>query len=89
MADRNLPFDESENRQRFLMGVGLDSDGHARVTQADEYLLMGGSETTHGMMREVVERFTDTLRRMGTDLQHASGDEMLEAADEAGLLDDD
>ncbi len=40
-------------------------------------------------MRETVERFTDTLRRMGTDLQHASSDEMLEAAGEAGLLDSD
>lgn len=86
MADRRrIPTE----RRRFLMGVGLDSDGHARITRSEEYLLMGGSESTHDRMRETVERFTDTLRRMGTDLQHASGDEMLEAAGEAGLLDSD
>ena len=85
MADRRLP----QERHRFLMGVGLDSDGHARVTTSEDYLLMGGSEDTHEMMRETIERFTSTLRRMGTDLQHASGDEMLDAADEAGLLDPD
>jgi hypothetical protein len=86
MADRQrIPTE----RRRFLMGVGLDSDGHARITKSEEYLLMGGSENTHDRMRETVERFTDTLRRMGTDLQHASSDEMLEAAGEAGLLDPD
>ena len=85
MADRRLP----RERHRFLMGVGLDSDGHARITKAEEYLLMGGSSDTHELMRDTVERFTETLRRMGTDLQHATSDEMLEAADEAGILDRD
>ena len=74
--------------QRFLMGVGLDSDGHARITRSAEFLLMGGSAETHDVMRETVEAFTETLRRMGTDLNNASEDEMLEAADEAGMLSD-
>ncbi len=39
MADRQrIPTE----RRRFLMGVGLDSDGHARITKSEEYLLMGG-----------------------------------------------
>ena len=72
-------------RIRFLMGVGLDSDGHARVTRGEDYVLLGGSEKTHGRMQEEVERFRETLHKMGTDLQRATGDEMAEAAEESGL----
>lgn len=86
MADRRN--DSEPETMRFLMGVGLDSDGHARVTKADEFLLLGGSEETHAVMRETVEVFTETLRRMGTDLNHASEEQMLDAADEAGILDE-
>ena len=68
------------------MGFGLDSDGHARVTKGEEYVLMGGSEETHERMQDNAERFRHELHRMGTDLQNASEDEMLEAADESGLL---
>jgi hypothetical protein len=81
MADRRDP-----RSRRYVMGLGLDSDGHLRVTKAEEYLLVGGSEETHGTMRKHVERFSETLEEMGTDLQHASKEEMLEAARESGLL---
>ena len=81
MADRRTP-----SRMRLLMGFGLDSDGHARVTRSEEYVLLGGSEATHQRMHDQVERFCDELRRMGTDLQRASDDDMLNAAGESGLL---
>lgn len=84
MADRRFHEPTEEPALRFLMGVGRDSDGHARITRSDEFLLIGGSEATHGAMRATVEIFTETLRRMGTDLNHASQEEMQEAAEEAG-----
>jgi hypothetical protein len=68
------------------MGFGLDSDGHARVTEGEDYVLLGGSENTHGRMQDEVERFRDVLHKMGTDLQRASKDEVLEAAHESGLI---
>ncbi len=83
MSNRFTP-----RRIRFLMGLGLDSDGHARVTRGDDFLLLGGSEATHETMQEHVERFHDTLEKMGTDLQNASEDQMLDAAGESGLLSD-
>ena len=83
MADRRNPAS-----QRFLMGIGLDNDGHARVTRGEEFLILGGSEGTHEAMQDGVERFQETLEKMGTDLQRASNDEMIEAAFEAGLLDE-
>jgi len=78
MADRRIS-------RRILMGIGLDQDGHARVTKGEEYVLVGGSEDTHGKMQDGVERFRDTLERMGTNLQRATRDQMQEAAHESGL----
>jgi hypothetical protein len=40
-------------------------------------------------MQEHVERFQRTLDRMGADLQTASKEQMLEAAEESGLLEDE
>lgn len=81
MADRRLP----SRPIRFLLGVGLDSDGHVRATRGEDFVLVGGSEETHGKMQERVERFRETLGKMGTDLQQASKEQMREAAEESGL----
>ena len=82
MADRRLP----SRPIRFLLGIGLDSDGHVRATRGDDFVLVGGSEETHGRMQENVEKFRSTLGKMGTDLQRASKEQMREAAHESGLL---
>jgi len=83
MADRN------PRSARLVMGLGFDGDdGHARVTKGEDFVLLGGSERTHDRMVDGVVRFQDTLRKMGTDLQNASRDQVLEAAHEAGLHDD-
>lgn len=81
MADRRLP----SRPIRFLLGLGLDSDGHFRATKGDDFVLVGGSEKTHGEMQDRVERFRETLGKMGTDLQRASGEQVREAAEESGL----
>jgi len=79
MADRRETL-------RFLLGVGLDRDpeGHARVTSGDDVLLIGGSEETHEEMQERVERIQRTLKKLGTNLQHASEAEVREALERAG-----
>jgi hypothetical protein len=83
MADRR--DDNTEETYRLIMGLGLDSDGHARVTKGDDFLLLGGSEETHERMQEDVDRFQHALDKLGTDLQSASRAEMREAAEKAGL----
>jgi hypothetical protein len=36
-----------------LIGLGLDNqDGHKRITQGEEFLLVGGSEETHERMQD-------------------------------------
>ena len=35
-----------------LFGLGLDcTDGHKRITQADKFSILGGSENTHDKMK--------------------------------------
>ena len=77
-----------ERQIRLLMGLGLDEDGHKRITSGDDFLLLGGSESTHERMQEDVERFRHSLEKRGTDLQHATREEMMEAAHESGLVDE-
>lgn len=49
-----------------LIGLGLDGrDGHQRVTRGEDFLLVGGSEDTHGRMQELVVRMDEHLRRAG------------------------
>ncbi len=80
MADRRM-----HDQVRLLMGLGLDTDGHARVTRGEDFLLVGGTEETHGRMQEGVERLHETLEKMGTSFQHASPEELCEAAGRSGM----
>jgi hypothetical protein len=83
MADRRDP-----HQVRCLLGLGLDNeDGHTRLTRGEDYVLMGGSEDTHERMQDGVERFRHSLKKMGTDLQRATREEMTEAARKSGLAD--
>ena len=75
----------NRHRMRFFMGLGFDGDGHARITKGEDYVLLGGSNETHELMQEQAERFRDSLRCLGTDLQRATPEEVEAAARESGL----
>ena len=52
-----------------LLGVGLDNDdGHKRITRADRFSIVGGSEETHDRMTETVVKTFEDLRERGKDL---------------------
>jgi hypothetical protein len=62
-----------------LLGIGLDNqDGHKRITQSDEFLLVGGSEDTHERMQDVAMRFSEGLKERGKRLRDASPMEVVE-----------
>jgi hypothetical protein len=62
-----------------LLGIGLDNqDGHKRITQSEEFLLVGGSEDTHERMQDVAIRFSEGLKERGKRLRDASPAEVVE-----------
>ena len=68
-----------------LLGVGLDSDGHKRVTTGPNFALIGGSEQTHEVMTEKVIKINEKLAKKGKALEDVSGEEMDDIAAEVGL----
>jgi hypothetical protein len=62
-----------------FVGIGLDNqDGHRRLTRTEHFILVGGSEQTHGHMQEVSIRFNESLEQRGKRLQDASSQELIE-----------
>ena len=62
-----------------LLGVGLDnSDGHKRLTSAEQFTIVGGSEETHGRMTETVVKTFETLKRRGKSLERVEPRELAE-----------
>jgi len=68
-----------------LLGVGLDSDGHKRVTEGTNFLLVGGSEETHELMTEKVIKINEKLKASGKDLDTVSREQFDDIAQSVGL----
>jgi hypothetical protein len=68
-----------------LLGVGLDSDGHKRVTTGKNFALVGGSEATHSEMTEKVVKINEKLKTKGKDLGSVSAEEFDDIAGSVGL----
>jgi hypothetical protein len=66
-------------RNAHLLGVGLDHvDGHKRLTSAEQFTIVGGSEETHGRMTETVIKTFETLKARGKSLQVIERKELAE-----------
>ena len=62
-----------------LLGIGLDhSDGHKRLTSAEQFTLVGGSDETHGRMTETVIKTFEELKTRGKALQVVEPQELAE-----------
>ena len=60
-----------------LLGLGLDNkDGHARVTQGDNFSLFSGSEETHARMQRSCIKLNEKLARKGKRLEETSHEEV-------------
>ncbi len=68
-----------------LLGVGLDSDGHKRVTEGPNFLLVGGSEETHEAMTEKVIKINEKLKTAGKTLETVSREQFDDIAHSVGL----
>jgi hypothetical protein len=62
-----------------LLGVALDgTDGHKRITQSEEFLLVGGSKETHENMQDIAVRFSESLKKRGKSLPETPVEEVIE-----------
>lgn len=69
----------------WLFGLGLDSDGHARITRGENFLLMGGTHQTHGRMQEKAVKLNELLKARGKCLEEISHDEFCDIAEKLSL----
>ena len=73
-----------EKRFAALLGLAFDAtDGHKRITRGSNFFLAGGSEETHGVMRETIIRVNEQLDACGKELADVSPDELRDMLNDA------
>lgn len=68
-----------------MLGVGLDSDGHKRLTTGSNFALVGGSQETHDQMTEKAVKINEKLKARGRQLETVTREEFDDIAQEVGL----
>ena len=68
-----------------MLGVGLDSDGHKRVTTGPNFALVGGTQETHDSMTEKAVKINEKLAAKGKQLHEVSREEFDDIAHSVGL----
>lgn len=68
-----------------LLGIGLDSDGHKRITTGKNFALFGGTEETHELMTEKAVKINEKLAAKGKELEEVSREEFDDIAQSVGL----
>jgi hypothetical protein len=76
---------QKKKRKAVILGVGLDSDGHKRITTGENFALVGGTEETHERMTEKAIRINEKLRERGKELEEVGQEEFDDIAHEVGL----
>ena len=68
-----------------MLGVGLDTDGHKRITQGENFALVGGTKDTHDEMTEKALKINEKLADRGKRLDDVSREEFDDIAHDVGL----
>ena len=80
-----MPKTSRKKRKAVMVGVGMDSDGHKRLTQGPNFVLVGGSKETHEDMTEKVVKINEKLASKGKQLEEVSREEFDDIAHSVGL----
>lgn len=80
-----MPKTSKKKRKAMLLGVGLDSDGHKRLTEGRNFVLVGGTKETHEDMTEKVVKINEKLAKKGKELETVGHEEFDEIAESVGL----
>src|SRR6266404_4630138 len=68
-----------------MLGLGLDADGHKRLTTGPNFLLVGGTQDTHEVMTEKVIKINEKLAAKGKQLEDVGSAEFDDLAHSVGL----
>ena len=80
------PANKKKARAKAVMlGVGLDSDGHKRITTGHNFALVGGTKETHEVMTEKAIKINEKLKTKGKELEEVSREEFDDIAASVGL----
>ena len=77
---------KSKNQKAIMLGIGLDSDGHKRVTKGPNFALVGGTQETHEVMTEKAIKINEKLAAKGKQLHEVSRAEFEDIAHSVGLI---
>ena len=73
-----------KTKSAHLLGLGLDnSDGHKRLTSAEQFTIVGGSDETHTKMTETVIKTFEELKTRGKHLHAVEPRELAEIIDKS------
>jgi len=72
-------------RKALMIGLGLDSDGHKRLTTGPNFVLAGGTHETHEVMTERVIKINEKLAAAGKRLEEVTREELDDIAHSVGL----
>jgi hypothetical protein len=67
------------------LGIGLDTDGHHRLTTGENFALLGGSHETHEAMTEKAIKINEKLVAKGKTLEQVTPEEFDDLAASVGL----
>jgi hypothetical protein len=74
----------SKRRVAGLLGLAFDADdGHKRITRGPNFLLAGGSDQTHGLMRDTIIKVNQELDARGLELNDVSAEELRDLLNDA------
>lgn len=66
-------------KKAHLLGIGLDNeDGHKRITQAEKFSIVGGSQETHEKMTETVVKTFEDIKKVGKTLETIENQRLAE-----------
>ena len=72
-------------KKSLMVGLGIDSDGHKRVTTGDNFVVAGGTQDTHDQMTETVVKINEKLTERGKCLNTVERTEFKDIAESVGL----
>jgi hypothetical protein len=74
----------AEDQVAGLLGLAFDAeDGHKRITRGKNFLLAGGSDQTHTLMRETIIKVHEQLDARGQSLTDVTVNELRDLINDA------